>query len=171
MDSSDSKNSDEVTAPSTEVLTAEHNNNVSKLIFAACCGVFIISLFYYFYYRSTSVSDEILSPAEQKKEDLLTKTWSDLKLNSSTENLNSYVLEINAQLENDSLSSQERKELLLKKAVALGTNRINLQAPSMSSVSEATSILREEAGEYLVKKRSATVNKPAKSVSKPKKPK
>ena len=36
---------------------------------------------------------------------------------------------------------------------------------------EATSILREEAGEYLVKKRSATVSKPAKSVSKPKKPK
>ena len=35
----------------------------------------------------------------------------------------------------------------------------------------AAAIVREEAGEYRVKKRSTTVNKPAKSVSKPKKPK
>ena len=35
----------------------------------------------------------------------------------------------------------------------------------------AAAIVREEAGEYRVKKRSTTVSKPAKSVNKPKKPK
>ena len=35
----------------------------------------------------------------------------------------------------------------------------------------AAAIVREEAGEYRVKKRSAAVNKPAKPVNKPKKPK
>lgn len=141
MDTPHSENNDGVAVSSTEVLTG-HKNNISKFIFAACCGVFIVSFLYYFYYRSTSVSDDALSPTEQKRADLLTKTWSDLELNSSTENLNTYVLDINAQLDSDSLSSRERKELLLKKAVSLGTNRINLQAPTISSVSEATSILR-----------------------------
>jgi cell division protein FtsL len=125
-------------------------NNKARVIFIICCLVLIGTLVLFFY--SQSRSDLTENGEQMLTQDDTDTNWSQKATDSTTENLNTYVEELDTQLAEEDLLAYERKSLLLKKAIALGTNRVDLQSPSMENLDESTSILRSlfeaESGSY-----------------------
>jgi hypothetical protein len=135
---------------STDTAQVTENPPLLRIIFLVSCFILVSSLVLYAYRALTN--PEVAVVTEEVENQNVTKTWSEQNRVSTTEGLNVYITELDAELEDTELMPHERKVLLLKKAIALGANRVNLQAPSMNNVEESTGILKSlfeaEAGSY-----------------------